>query len=292
MNTLKPCAGVLYSLTHPASAELLAVSLWSLRNHYRGEVVCKVSECAEELARRIAADRRLNLQLEKIEVFDQHSRHDQRHNKTLAWMQTPFVRTVYLDADTIIQQPIDDLLNCAGFGVTAVGIGNLFDGHNQAERLWGEVVNFQRVGPGGRKYCRELQEANPPVINTGVLSFGWPVHQHIIERCHDLICIARATDRRLTDETILQLLMPRISDLWIYAPEYNWTLLAGGMPADQRIVHLAAAAWKNRSQGKAIFAPVLQQAWADNAGNLQDWIGQGDDKATGLLTKKCEGGEQ
>jgi hypothetical protein len=289
---LNPCAGVLYSLTHPAAAELLAVSLWSLRKHYRGEVVCKVAKPAEELAQRIADDRRLNLQLDTIECFDEHSRHDHRHNKTLAWMQTPFVRTVYLDADTIIQKPIDDLLNCEGFGVTAVGIGNLFEGHDQAERLWREIVNFQRAGPGGMKYCRELQEANPPVINSGVLSFGWPIHQHIIERSHDLICIARATDRRVTDETIVQLLMPRIGDLWIYPPEYNWTLLAGGLHEDQRIVHLAAAAWKNRTQGKAIFAPVLQQAWDDNAGNLQDWIGQGDNKVKGLLTKKRDGGEQ
>lgn len=283
--------GVLYSLTHPACAELLAVSLWSLRKNYRGEVVCKVAERARALADRIADDRRLNLQLEPIDVFPNHSRHDQRHNKTIAWMETPFVRTVYLDADTIIQQPIDHLLNCTGFGVTAVGIGNLFDGHNQATRLWREIVNFQRVGPGGRKYCTEIQESNPPVINTGVLSFGWPIHQHIIERSHDLICIARETHRRLTDETIIQLLLPRITDLWIYPPEYNWTLLAEGTPEQQRIIHLAAAAWRNRTRGQNIFRPVLEQAWADNAGNLQDWIGQGDARVASLLTKKSQGGQ-
>ena len=284
--------GILYLLSDARMAELLTVSLWSLRQHYEGPVSVAITYDSRRLASRIAADSRLNIRLVGIRGFSTHSRHDARHTKLLCWMATPFTRTVYLDADTVVLGRIDELLASDGFGVTNAGLGCICDSnsHHQAKRLWGEIVNFQRFGPGGYRFCEDVQRTNLPAINSGVVSFAWPKHQMLIERLHDLVCLARATHRRVTDETVIQLLLPRIDDLRILDSRFNATLISGEDWRRQTIVHFAAQSWRSR-RGRSCFWRMLREAYRQNAGGLRRWIGAGNPLVPQILfRKKSQGG--
>lgn len=104
--------GVIYSLSGPAYAELLTVSLWTLRRHYWGDVaiVCSGPQCREAMEPlaeepRLAPVRLIDHELPPVR------RHAQYCVKPSVALASPFDRTVFLDADTIVLGPIDELFH-------------------------------------------------------------------------------------------------------------------------------------------------------------------------------------
>ena len=273
-------SGVIYQLSDTRMAEILVTSLWSLRQHYHGPVTVMVTRDCEQLMRRIAADSRLAISTQRLRPFPKHGRHDHRQTKTLSWLASPYDRNVFLDADTAVQAPIDDLFKVA-FGVVALGVGRLGDGHPHAVRLWREMCNYQRLGPGCRRLVADAQRFNPQIVNTGVLSY--PRNHPAIWEMHHLIVMARLSNRRVSDESVMHLVVPHTTDLWCLAPRYNATI--DQFPKtwkDQVIVHFSAQAWWRQRAGRECFRQHLANAMEENAGGIKRWIGRGDDRVRRL----------
>lgn len=101
--------GVIYSLSGPAYAELLTVSLWTLRQHYSGPVAVFCGPGCREAAAPLPDDPRLR----PVELIDmdlpQVPRHAHYCVKPSVALASPFDATVFLDADTLVCGEIDEL---------------------------------------------------------------------------------------------------------------------------------------------------------------------------------------
>lgn len=101
--------GIIYSLSGPAYAELLTVSLWSLRQHFQGPVAIFCGPGCREAMQPLYDDPRLH----PLELIDHDLPNVRRHAhycvKPGIALASPFDETVFLDADTLVCGEVDEL---------------------------------------------------------------------------------------------------------------------------------------------------------------------------------------
>jgi hypothetical protein len=278
-------AGVVYQLSHPRCAELLTVSLWSLRQHYDGPITVMVTRDCHMLATRIARDVRLGIDLQRLVMFGKHGRHDHRQSKVLSWLQSPYQQNLFIDADTAIQSPIYELLDYSGLGLTRLADCRLCESRDNpyAVRIWEEVCNYQRLGPGARRMLCDLQADMPYIVNTGVVLYSQN-HPALWEH-HHLILVARLFGRRMSDEAAMHLVLPH-TNAKFFEPRWNSTFDQRTNWQEQSICHFAYAAWFRHPAGRACFRHHLREALKNNAGGMRRWIGQGCHDVLRLLPQR------
>jgi len=270
--------GVIYQLTTASYADVLTVSLWTLRRHYRGPVTIFASEAAREIAEVIGADKRLMLNIESLEMPAGPCYRADWTAKVFAYLSTPYDRTIWLDADTIVLQPIDALFK-PGFHVSQLSNFRLNDPEGYPVHMREYMSCWENPGPIVSRMMAKALELNVPVVNAGIL--GYVRDEPAMYELHHLALLHKS--KRQADEVALQILLPRIANLNVVSEEWNWSPRYGANLERARVIHFHGKQWYRRDTGIELFAPHLQAAIEANAGGLAGWAGMYNENVKPLI---------
>lgn len=274
--------GVCYMLTGTAHAAQLCVSLRSLRRHWLGKV-CIIAGCAEShaLACKIADDRRAGGVL-VVRWDAPRQRNAGYGNKAELPRLSPFLRTVFLDADTLVAGEIAPIFPADESELVITQFSDwVSTGNKMRKRIegWREVaaadVDRMLLGP----FAKTGTPGGWPAINTGVIGFGRaaPFANRWRELCQKRLCF-------ICDELAMQLLFPDfkhrvLSQHYNASPTYcpeSWRV-----PGDK-----SAVIWHGHGSrfvrdagngfGPRLWMPEYRAALAENFGGLADWTPAGD----------------
>ena len=179
--------GVLYLLNWGNSfLTRLAVSLYSLRQHYDGPATVLGSTGGEvdfPLLEQICND--FGTDLIKFETPGK-GRVNSLPIKARLHELTPYDRTLYLDADTVVRAPIDELFDAIGKHCGLVAV-------QQADWRCGGKIR-RRLSPYVDAGILSRPPDNFPAINTGV--FGFDRTHEVFEVWHDTVIRAIEEEAR------------------------------------------------------------------------------------------------
>jgi len=254
--------GVVYLLHGMGAAERLAVSVYSLRNHWCGSITILTGDAAERaIARRIANG--FNCRVLLIQ--------DMPDNAMLAKTRipewTPYGETLYLDADTVVVGAVDELFD---YALTLT-----------QEGCW--VSTGKRVGKWIRSWrdkiedhdCLEwleIQLAHSwPAINTGVFAFRRDNHhldtwRKIAEQCPDMMMVDQLAMQIATSVIPYRLLDDRFN----HSPTHGMAM------EDIRVHHFHGRKHCRSRRVHPVWEKAFAEAMEANIGGLQEWAGKYD----------------
>lgn len=259
-----------YSLDY---SERMAVSLHTLRNHWRGPVTVLADKVTEDMAQRIAGDTRIGAEVILIEPF-QGSRHANYVTKTMIpWKWTPHRRTLLIDGDTSVHGSLDQLFEYP-LVITS------FSDWCSCGRVSGRCKWWLGKGADIEELVR-IQLSHPwPAINTGVV--GWWREHFITRRWHELTLRGRGT--HMTDEIAMQLLLSELKDqVTILDDRWNSSPTYGKNMDDVRIWHYHGGKHFRKPECRILWEPLLRQAMEENIGGVGEWAGKYDPAALKIL---------
>lgn len=255
-------AGVCYFLLGESHGLQLLASLWALRRHYRGPVSI-LTAAGEDIPALICADRRLNAFVTHLKVC-KHRKNSALCTKTTLQHFTPFDPTIFLDADTIPVADVTPLFPTVAEECVWVRFSDW--------RLCGSPyqARIERLAhrAGLTSHLGRLRLQNLPAVNTGVFSF-WktasalaPIHA----LCH------QAFDVFIPDECATQFLYGdyphRLEvETWNASPRHCRNR------AGVKVWHCHGSKQLHRTT-RGLFVELLQEVFAQNVGNVREWIGR------------------
>lgn len=202
----------------------LLVSLHSLRKHYSGPVAIAAEGNPPDWFRSIVAE----LKAEIIEASA--SGEYGLVKKSRIWRITPFEHTLFLDADTLIRAPVDELLQkVQEFGCVQTRFN---DWHTNRGRMRRRIEPWRKVDGS----LVEAAIAYGKAINTGVQ--GWSRNHPILPAYQDLTergLKVKGIGRKVLDEIAMQLLLPKYPH-YLAGSEWNCGC-AHGDGSKAKIIH-------------------------------------------------------
>jgi hypothetical protein len=211
-------------------AEHFAVSLYSLRKHWDGRIAVIVDPPGKNFCQRFVKDTGIELIDHDHEALKaQHprtggtTRSGQMYlAKTRLHTYSPFDRTVYLDADTLVADKLDDLWP-QDDGVVLTQFAN-WTSHEK--KVKGRISDWKKVAP---KEVGRMLGTPHPAINTGVMAWS-KQSQGFHDAWYEM------TKRHLVfmcDELAVQLIYPDhrhrlLDERFNCSPIYSWP--RHGMP--------------------------------------------------------------
>lgn len=262
--------GFIYLLSGAAYAELLCVSLWSLRRHSSHPATIFATDPQSiEAARQIASDARLGATVQPIDLVPVR-RHASYVTKATLPRQSPYDRTVYLDADTLVVGPVDELFDAP---MTATRFANWV---TTGKIVGGRIRQWESVSPAAKALADAARSGPHPAINTGIFGFhrgyhGLPVWETLTQAGHRC---------SFTDELSLQILALSWPDCKILDDRFNCSPLFGDGRIDARIWHFHGRGHvrvkRGNSLGKSLWWEAFRAASAEKAGGIDQWAGRYD----------------
>lgn len=244
-------------------AEILTVCMWSLRKMDPERRICVVvtdDQCQEALER-ISADKRLRVEWKRMELVKYH-RHSKYVGKTQLFTETPFERTVFLDADTVILGQLDKL------SVPPVALTQFSRWHTSGRIVKGRLRQWLKISDEITRLAEAQMNAKFPALNTGVFGFH--------KGAEGLDLWARITREgwrcSFTDELAAQLVWPCIPNVEIFNDHFNWSP-KHSKSESPAVLHFHGRAMFRRPGCEEIYAPYAKEALAENAGGLAEWAG-------------------
>ena len=252
--------GIIYFLWGSAHATQLLVSLWSLRRHYAGPVAILTPDPPPSPAHLIARDPRLQTTVGFVPLCA--GRRNGAHcTKTWIHRHTPFDRTIFLDADTLVAGTLEALWPQQNAPIWT---------HWPKWKAFGSPVEARIRRFAAEAKCEHLLEKCGawPAINTGVFSF----HRDdaALEPIHEL-CL-RGRQVFIPDECAVQLLAMHhphqlLDDRWNLSPRHG----SEGGRADPRVIH-AHGGKVLQPWIKARWLATLRAAWDLDLGGVRMWM--------------------
>lgn len=251
-----------YSQPHLAR---LAVSLWSLRKIYDGPVSILSAGGDSGIVEQLAADPHIDAHVVPIDI-PLRRRHTAYCAKPSLWRWTPYERSLYLDADTIVVGDPREASQVQGPLVVTRFASWVTTGKIYSSRIrqWLKVTHSQVDIPA---LARSVLDLPFPAINTGVLLFDrnnpelatWETVAQAGHACS------------FTDELALQILLPTMAcgwldDRWNASPIYHHC-----RPEQVRIWHFHGCKNLRKDAGKTLWLPVFKEAYRANVGGIQSW---------------------
>ena len=267
--------GVIYFNINKKCLVRLLVSIYSLRRFYDGPVALLNAGGDEGIAAIIA--NALNVYFDTMEV-KKLRKHTAYNAKSSVWRCTPFDRTVFIDADTVVSGPINELfLGDAELILTAFGEWRSNGRPYKKRCLQWSDISCDRLN---------VQETvnlviNHPyyAINTGVFRFDCePGEQPKFLVDWESLTNSGAGKCAFTDEVAMQLLyvagIPEVqvvSDMWNASPIYTQH-----DHSDVRIWHMHGSKHVTRENGRGwqganIWWPLFQEVWEHNVADVREW---------------------
>jgi len=273
-------SGILYLLSGTAYAARLVVSITSLREHYDGVVeILTTDGKAREIVDRIAADSRLNVRQRHV------ARRRVRRRKSAWLLKTEliglsrFSTTVYLDCDTVVTGPVDELFRLP----------------DSEHVIVTQFCNWVTTGGIISRRIRSWKDTHPelvppalafgPAINTGVFSFT--PESRISERWNE---VAHAGKHHfIPDELAMQLLLPEFPHV-VLDGRFNSSSRYGNIQdPDTRVVHFHGN--RHLTSAGDLWLKRFRRAFTRNLGGIAEWSPAGDrplDKHMHLLETAAE----
>ncbi len=270
--------GVIYQLCGAAYAELLAVSLWSLRKHFAGPV-CLFTTDPESWAvgGKLALDERLGPMTVKQADLPQVRRHGKYCIKPILALRSPFDATVMLDADTLVLGSIDPLFE------HRLTITDFSGWESTGRRISGRIRQWQGLSPWIDLMVETMLQRARPAINTGVVA--WQA-----EARRDLQLWANLTlfghRCSFTDEIAMQILMSEIEHELV---DDRWNCSAHlGVHRDNPVIrHFHGRSHVRKEGCRKLWWPHFEEAIREKAGGIDEWAGQHDQGVAGFLAKSA-----
>jgi hypothetical protein len=261
--------GVVYLLCGMGAAERLAVSAHSLRRHWDGPATVMVrTDVERELAEKIAFD--LN-GMEVLHVPELHQR--AMLSKTLIPDWTPYEETLFIDADTLIVGPLEEMfgepLTLTRYAewksnkrLTAKWIGRWV---KQLDAMFGdEAEDF-------RDMALDQLEHPFPAINTGVFAFRKD-NANLRAWQHLSWLWPRAW---AVDQLAMQILTSRIPHRMM-DDRFNNSATHGHETIDVRIVHFHGKKHCGSRPCARQWKEAFRTSWECDIGGLRGWAGRYD----------------
>lgn len=254
--------GILYHFTGMPSVVPLICSLLNLRKFYGGRVAIATIPELLPITKQIASDPSLDCEIVETYMFPRCV-HPHWVAKVFTYLASPFERTLYLDADTIVQKPcLHEFFRTEACVLTQANGYGLAD-INGYGRYGRQQLEFAlQHGPVFADLYAASLEANVKLINAGVLAFtrGDP----ILQRVHDLLIAVRRS--HASDEHIFQLLMASMPhELW--PQQYNWLPERDANVDNRLIYHFFRKQWRKKFAHE--FQPYLDAAMEKNTGGIR-----------------------
>lgn len=215
--------GILYYNFGEGALLKLAVSVFSLRNHYGGPVTVAAEGPVPGWFVRVANG--IGIRVTTVP----RSRGYFLLRKSRAWRHSPYDATVFLDNDTLVCGPVEEALEAVSEGLM---VTNHNGWHTHRGRVRGRISSWNVVDPELVKAAIRYGTA----INTGV--FGWRRGVKAIEEYEALTARGWSTPgvmRRVVDEIAMQLLLPHHPHR-LLGPEWNCCPVHGDWEK-ARIIH-------------------------------------------------------
>ena len=258
--------GVVYLLTGPAHAARLVTSLWSLRQYYDGPVTVFTSHpVSHEIGRLCTQDGRLQVEHRTIRPLDR--RNGSYLLKLAIPRQSPYERTVFLDADTLVVGNISDLFS--SLDDHDLALTQFADWNSTTSVVRQRIESWHRVrqnyfdDASWKQLLGAALKAHP-AINVGVFGFrrGVPA----LELWRQLGWIGRKTF--ICDEIAMQIMLPQL-DSRILDCRFNCSPVFAKAQNDVRVWHFHGD--RHMSAGRALWWPAYQDALAHNVARLTEW---------------------
>jgi lipopolysaccharide biosynthesis glycosyltransferase len=280
-------SGVLYMLQGNKHAVVLAVSIWSLRKSgFIGPVHIAIGDDkAEEICTHIAADPRLG----PITTARWQPPTGKRGTVYLAktHMQdlSPFERTLFIDADTLVVGDINPLFEFGQYtqaGPAGVALTQFSNWQSNGRKISGRIKPWVDVVPDDVK---EMQSKAYPAINTGVISFDRSAgSQAFFEDWRS------TTEKKVVficDELAAQLIFHRhavrvLDDRYNASPIHSERARTG----DAVIYHCHGKKHVNKPAGRKIWLPVYEECVKHNLANIREWTPAGDRRLKEFLADR------
>ena len=243
----------------------LAVSLFSLRKVYHGPVTVLNAGGDEGIVDKLVSDKRLNVNCIPIEI-PQRRKHTAYCAKPSLWRWTPYDRSLYLDADTIVVSDPSEALQAIGPLVVTrfsnwITTGNIY---SSRIRQWLSVSHPKHDVSSLARACLEHPY---PAINTGVFVFDRDNPE--LEKWESLTQAGHTCS--FTDELALQILIPKLSVGWL-TDRFNASPIYRHCTAEEVVIwHFHGCKNLRKEVGKDLWWPVFQEVLAANVGGIQEW---------------------
>lgn len=215
--------GVLYYNHGVRCLARLSVSLHSLRRHYQGPVAIACEGTIPEPYRSILSS--LGAQFINAPVSNEFG----LVKKSRVWRLSPYKHTLFLDADTLILSPVDELFaKTEQFGTV---VTKFHDWKTARGRMARRIKQWESLTPALVKAALAYGWA----INTGVQ--GWTKGEPILEEYQKLTeqGVSAGVGRKTLDEIAMQLLIPKHRH-YLAGSEWNFGPIYGD-PSTAKILH-------------------------------------------------------
>lgn len=261
--------GVVYMLTGSKHGAQLAVAIYGLRNIYDGPVaLISGNDPAHEVCDRIADDPRAgHIDRVRWQAPVGGGKGLQHCNKTQITDLMPYDEAVFLDCDTLVVGPFDELWPRTG--TEEVVLTQFANWKTTDRKITGRIEPWREILPAE---VARMQAHPYPAINTG--TFG------ITKRSTRYAAAWReASEKRpsfMCDELVAQLIFPNhphrvLDERWNCSPIFSHHRYGPPKDADVRIWH--GHGWKfiSRPQGWTIWWPYYQAAVEQGFAQLGEW---------------------
>lgn len=258
--------GIVYWLVGDRYAELLTVSLWSLRRHWDGPVQIFVGDVAAGAFCVRMAESINNMTItisgHDLPKVRRHAHYCAKPGLALA---SPFEQSIFLDADTLVCGPLD------GLWTDTLTITRFADWISTGRTISGRIRQWAQVSPYARQLVGQSLSKEWPAINTGV--FAWGRNYHGLKAWNELTLAGHRCS--FTDEVAMQILYPALADSNLVDDRWNNSPIYG-INRPPNIWHFHGRGHVRKDQGREIWLPALREAMAANFGGIGEWAGQYD----------------
>lgn len=191
-------------------------------------------------------------------------------NKSKLFEFSPFQRTIFLDADTTIHGPFNELLPRAG--TEEVRLTQFSEWVSSGHRISGRLEQYRDLLP---REVALAQSNTYPAINTGTFGFSTLSRRYFAELKR--VCSEKPVF--MADELAAQLIFvgyPHcvLDDRWNHSCLYGTRL--GRDESDVRIWHWHGQKHVRADSGKRIWVPLFMEAWDRNISGIREWAPAGD----------------
>lgn len=264
--------GVLYLLTGPKAAVRLVCSIWTLRKHYDGPIAVAVATDSHRYGCCLVADKRLGIDIIPIGETPK-LRNATYVLKSSVWRFTPFDETVFLDADTTVHGPIDELWG-APLTLTRFSAWTTL-----TKRIRGRILKL--VNAQKDRVMRALFKEYP-AVNTGIFAFQ--------KDNPDLRVWEEVTQNHrifMADELVMQILVPEFNVRWL-DDRYNYSALYGASDPDGAVIRHYHGKKHCHEKAVPVWGPIYDECIREDVAGLSQWTPAHDRRLGAWLSERKE----
>jgi hypothetical protein len=264
--------GVVYLLTDTQLAARLIVSLWSLRKWYDGPVTLFTTRPqSHQIGQLAARDRRLRIEHRTTSEAKGKDSHQAAYLTKAAFLaESPYEGTIFLDADTLVVGPLDELLASVRMHLlTATIYGPAITNNARTNK---NLIPWKKVLCGKPRFSAAAKLVNRalrqplPLVNAGV--FAIQRNAGLLKAWQRLTWIGRNTPT--PEEIALQLLLLTQPHA-LLGFHFNCLPYFAAAVHDVRIWHFAGSSHLRVPQGRELWLPVYKECARRKAAQLHTW---------------------